>query len=215
MANCQTVDRILRAATVLFSERGFAETSLRTITGMADVNLAAVNYHFGTKKSLIQSVFSHFLGPFCRELDKRLDKLEKELIEGEAPDVEHLLRILLESLRHSADSINEDPQRFMRLLSLAYTQSQEHLRRYLLMSFGSTYERYIGWVHKAHPQLDPVAFYWRINFILGATIFTLSSFESIQAILSAEHGVEMDMDGAVAHLVPALAGTLAAPNRAP
>jgi len=63
MANGETVERILRSATILFAERGFAETSMRTITGMADVNLAAVNYHFGTKKSLIQAVFTIF-NPF-------------------------------------------------------------------------------------------------------------------------------------------------------
>ena len=43
MAQSETVERILRTATLLFAERGFAETSLRTITSMADVNLAAVN----------------------------------------------------------------------------------------------------------------------------------------------------------------------------
>lgn len=50
MAQTDTVTRILDTAEVLFAERGFAETSLRTITSKARVNLAAVNYHFGSRR---------------------------------------------------------------------------------------------------------------------------------------------------------------------
>ncbi|TVP55269.1 MAG: TetR/AcrR family transcriptional regulator, partial [Halomonadaceae bacterium] len=64
MAQSETVDRILDAAEELFAERGFSETSLRMITSHARVNLAAVNYHFGSKKALIQAVFARFLTPF-------------------------------------------------------------------------------------------------------------------------------------------------------
>ena len=44
MAQPDTVQRILDAAESLFADKGFAETSLRQITGKAQVNLAAVNY---------------------------------------------------------------------------------------------------------------------------------------------------------------------------
>lgn len=212
MANGDTVERILRAATILFAERGFAETSLRTITGMADVNLAAVNYHFGTKKSLIQAVFSQFLAPFCRELERRLNEMEASLTTDQLPQVEHLLRILIDSLTESVRSINEKPQRFMRLLGLAYTQTQQHLRTYLANSYGATYNRYIGWLKKTQPDLDPIVFYWRLNFILGASIFTLGSFESIQAILQDEHGVDTEMGQALSYLVDGLSGLLSSPN---
>lgn len=214
MANSETVERILRAATILFAERGFAETSLRTITGMADVNLAAVNYHFGTKKSLIQAVFSQFLSPFCRELERRLSDMEGTLAPGQVPGVERLLRILIDSLTESVSSIHEKPQRFMRLLGLAYTQSQQHLRTYLAHSYGATYNRYTGWLKKTQPELDPIVFYWRLNFILGASIFTLGSFESIQAILQEDHGADTDMNLALGYLVDGLSGLLSSPSYA-
>ena len=215
MANGETVERILRAATILFAERGFAETSLRTITGMADVNLAAVNYHFGTKKSLIQAVFAQFLTPFCAELAARIDALEATLQDGKPPQIESLLKILFESLIVSTASINEKPQRFMKLLGLAYTQAQEHLRQSLSHRYAPVYNRYVGWLSKTAPHLDPIVFYWRINFILGASIFTLSSFESIQAILADEHSMDMQIEGAVEYLIPALAGMLSNPQHMP
>ena len=49
-----TRDRILDTAEICFAQRGFDGTSLREITGLADVNLGAVNYHFGSKQALIK-----------------------------------------------------------------------------------------------------------------------------------------------------------------
>jgi len=64
-----TVENILDAAEALFAEKGFAETSMRSITSEAGVNLAAVNYHFGSKQKLIQAVFARFLDPFSTYLN--------------------------------------------------------------------------------------------------------------------------------------------------
>ena len=44
-----TKDRILGAAEQLFARHGFAGASLRQLTSAADVNIAAVNYHFGSR----------------------------------------------------------------------------------------------------------------------------------------------------------------------
>ena len=53
-----TKERILDAAEALFSDQGFTTTSLlRSITAASEVNLAAVNYHFGSKEQLIAKVF--------------------------------------------------------------------------------------------------------------------------------------------------------------
>src|SRR5690554_7975585 len=76
MAQSDTVDRILDAAEELFAERGFSETSLRMITSKAKVNLAAVNYHFGSKNALIHAVFARFLTPFSATLETAFDELE-------------------------------------------------------------------------------------------------------------------------------------------
>ncbi|UCE71126.1 MAG: helix-turn-helix transcriptional regulator, partial [Nitrospiraceae bacterium] len=51
-----TKDSILNAAECLFAEKGYSGTSLRALTGKAKVNLAAVNYHFGSKQALLEAV---------------------------------------------------------------------------------------------------------------------------------------------------------------
>ncbi len=57
MASDQTRTSILSAAERLYAERGFGDVTLRDIVAAADVNLAAVNYHFGSKDELIAELF--------------------------------------------------------------------------------------------------------------------------------------------------------------
>ncbi len=141
MAQKDTARSILDAAEELFSERGFAETSLRNITTKADVNLAAVNYHFGSKKSLIQAVFARFLTPFVAELDKALNTCDAE--QGEQPaDLMSLLRLLSDTALRSGADRPERLRIFMRLLGLAYSQGQGHVRRFLRVEYGHVFRRY-------------------------------------------------------------------------
>lgn len=212
MAHSDTVERILHSATLLFAERGFAETSLRTITGMADVNLAAVNYHFGSKKALIQAVFVRFLTPYSRELNRQLDVLEAGVPRGEKLTAEQVLRSMFDSLIVSTEEIHENPQIFMRLLGLAYTQSQEHLRHHIIAMFGDTYSRFVNHLREVCPGVDAVEFYWRLYFMLGAGVFTLSSFDSIRSILNADYQKDSDLRTTIDMMIPSIARMLTSPN---
>src|SRR5215510_5323113 len=73
-----TKERILDSAEALFMEHGFEATSLRAITAAAGVNLAAVNYHFGTKEELFQTVLTRRLDPMNQERVDLLTRLEEE-----------------------------------------------------------------------------------------------------------------------------------------
>jgi len=58
--------RILEAARELFARRGFDGTSVRDITAAADVNLAAVRYHFQGKEPLYHAVLGELVGPLAQ-----------------------------------------------------------------------------------------------------------------------------------------------------
>src|SRR5437588_11292962 len=81
--SADTKTRIHAAAERLFVEHGFEATSLRQLTPAAGVNLAAVNYHFGSKEELFQAVLTRRLDPMNQERIERLEKLEREA--GERP----------------------------------------------------------------------------------------------------------------------------------
>lgn len=202
MANKDTVERILDSAEILFAERGFAETSLRTITSAAGVNLAAVNYHFGSKKALIQAVFVRFTDPLVDALHDRLHEIESR---GGEASLEDLLGIVATTMLNVQ---GRDPSRtatFMRLLGLAYTQSQGHLRNYLKDRYGRIYARFLERLRHACNDLDDTAMFWNTHFALGAAVFTMSNYDSLQAMLHNLTGRSSGIEDAIRRLVPFLA----------
>src|SRR5438876_11141320 len=74
----ETRTRILDAAEELFMLHGFEGTSMRLLTTKAGVNLAAVNYHFGSKHALIEAVFRRRLDPMNVARIAELAKLEAQ-----------------------------------------------------------------------------------------------------------------------------------------
>src|SRR5207302_4593568 len=74
----ETRTRILDAAEELFMLHGFEGTSMRLLTSRAGVNLAAVNYHFGSKDALIEALFRRKLDPMNTARIAELDRLETE-----------------------------------------------------------------------------------------------------------------------------------------
>ncbi|MDV2077568.1 TetR/AcrR family transcriptional regulator [Marinobacter xestospongiae] len=214
MAQSDTVDRILDAAEELFAERGFSETSLRMITSKAKVNLAAVNYHFGSKNALIQSVFARFLTPFSQTLESAFDDLEARC--GDIPPtLEQTLWALTESAVRMPQRNEKGISIFMRLLGLAYTQSQGHLRKFLEAEYSQPFGRFMTLLKNATPQLTAVERYWRIQFMLGATAFTMSSSDALRDILQNKLGVETTVQEIAGHLVPFLAAGMQASGSTP
>jgi len=86
-AEGQVKERILNSAEWLFCERGYAETSIRDITGRAGCNVAAVNYHFGSKKNLYSSIFQRHLSTL---MDVRLASINRAMSQDDV-SLERLL----------------------------------------------------------------------------------------------------------------------------
>lgn len=85
----ETRARILEAAERLFAERGFDAASVRDITGEAGCNVAAVNYHFGSKENLYLETFRRLLGELR---DRRIERVRADMeANGGEPSLERLL----------------------------------------------------------------------------------------------------------------------------
>lgn len=204
-----TAVRILDAAEALFAERGFSETSLRSITTRAEVNLAAVNYHFGSKTELIQAVFERFLTPFCRKLNKELDALMNAHPSG--PPLSALLSVLARTMLTGVEESSQHNKLsvFMRLLGAAYTQAQGHLRRFLRENYDETYRRVVMMIHQTTPHVSPNELFWRIHFAVGAAVFTMGSIETLRAMAINDTHQDNAIEEVVQKMVPFLANALA------
>ena len=173
-----TKERILDAAERLFSESGFSGTSLRNITAEAEVNLAAVNYHFGSKEGLIEEVFSRRLGPMNRERIALLDALEAR---GTTNDP--CLREIVEAFVGPPLRLSVDPElggiAFMRLLGHAMTQPSARIRLLLTSQFRDVALRFVSAIRRAVPELSETEAVWRVMFMAGAMGHALAFGEQV------------------------------------
>ncbi|GJA18781.1 MULTISPECIES: TetR/AcrR family transcriptional regulator [Aeromonas] len=207
MSKIDTKNRILDAAEVLFAERGFADTSLRLITSEADVNLASVNYHFGSKKELIQAVLDRYLSLFMPELEARLQTLMAQeqltLLQVFESFVDPLMKLV--AVRPNG------PALFMQLLGRGYIDSQGHLRRFITTHYGATLHGITQAISKANPDLSPADLFWRLHFTLGTVVFTMASADALRDIAQADFGQQLDVEGLVRNVIPYLASGVGAP----
>lgn len=197
-----TQEKILNAAEALFAEQGFEQTSLRQITTEAEVNLASVNYHFGSKKALIQAVMARYLEVFMPKLAEQLTHLGERgnFTTREAFDC---FREPLSELKHVH---KHGPTLFLSLLGFAYAEIQGHLRRYTMEHFGDVMALLLDTLHQANPQLSPVDMFWRLHFVLGATVFAQVSGPALREIAAADFGEAVAADQIIDRLIPFLAG---------
>jgi AcrR family transcriptional regulator len=209
MVQSETVERILDAAEQLFAEKGFAETSLRLITSKAGVNLAAVNYHFGSKEALIQAVFARFLGPFCLGLERELERRQRT-VDAASTTLEELLELLVEQMLSLKPRIGNDLSIFMRLLGLAFSQGQGHLRSYLEGMYGKVFRRYTALLDQAAPRLPPLELFWRMHFMLGAVAFSMSGIRALRSMAEADYGVQTSTEQVMRLMVPFMAAGMRA-----
>jgi len=176
-----TKDRILDAAEALFMEHGFEATSLRSITAAAAVNLAAVNYHFGTKEELFQTVLTRRLDPLNQKRVDLLTRFEREA----APEVLPCDRIL-SAMFIPALELARDPERggkdFLRLLGRAYADPAPFIRAFLAGQYAVMIARFKAAFARALPNLPKKELSWRLHFIMGALSYTLAGTDALRLI---------------------------------
>ena len=162
-----TRSRLLDAAERLFAEEGFAGVGLRAITAAAGANLAAVNYHFGSKEGLLHAVLERRITPLNAEHMARLAALEDQHRAGPLP-LEGLLRALLEPLAHHP--VIGDRSHFGRLLSRVYIHQddRDQMEPMLNELSGDIRRRFVMALRVALPHLDVETFFYRGAFLSGA-----------------------------------------------
>ena len=127
---------MLDAAERLVAAKGFDSVSIRDVTGAAKANVAAVNYHFGSREGLLALVMTHILEPLCAE---RIARLEAA---GKQASAEEAAAAFVNALEPAAARIGMDAPLFFRLagriLSLpddALPQAMEDARREVTRRF--------------------------------------------------------------------------------
>jgi AcrR family transcriptional regulator len=175
----ETRTRILDAAEELFMQHGFEATSMRLLTAKAGVNLAAVNYHFGSKLALIEAVFRRRLDPMNLARIAELDQLEAQ---SRAAAPEEIIRAFLSPTLELVEDAKGGGRNFIRLLGRAYTEPAKPVRQLIGQMHAPVMDRNTRALARALPHMPNEELVWRMHFMFGTLAYTLAATDTVQLI---------------------------------
>lgn len=177
MASTQfsTKDRILGAAEELFALNGFSGTSLRQVTTRADVNIAAVNYHFGSKENLVNEVFRRRMDDMSAARLSRLAQA-RSATPGE---LEAVLAAFVEPALALAQDRNGGGA-FIRVIARAYAEKNDGLRQFLSEQYGHVLREFARAIAECCPDLSKEQLYWRLDYLSGSLTYAMADFGLIK-----------------------------------
>lgn len=168
MSDTNTNVRLLDAAEALIAQNGYANTSLREITASAKANLAAVNYHFGSKEGLVSAMLERRLKPLNEQrlmlLDRAISEAERE---SRLPDAELVLRAFIEPAFRFILS-KAGGTHFLRLFSRIHADPDNTIRRVFVHHMAPVFMRFYEALKIALPHVAPDRVAPRLFFCIGA-----------------------------------------------
>jgi AcrR family transcriptional regulator len=186
-----TQERLLDAAEKLFAEGGINETSLRAITTEAGANIAAVNYHFGSKEELVKAVFSRRLGPINQQRLELLATVQQRAA-PQLPQIEEIIvAFLAPTVRIRANPAYSGTH-FMRLMGRLFFESS-HLKKIINEQYEEVQQQFFGAFQRVLPNLSATDFFWRFHFMVGVMAHTAAAGELLE-LISAGHCDQSDAE---------------------
>ena len=159
-----TKDKILDAAELLFSKQGIGATSIRAIIAKANVNIAAIHYHFGCKHEVIKKVFQRRIDPVNVARIKMLDEFEESANGGPLTVVDIVTAFLAPVIQQFSSS--KKFQVIKGLLARVHSEPDEvaHLKNI----FDETFKRFFKLFSQTLPYLSKEELMSRFTFMIGA-----------------------------------------------
>ncbi len=177
----ESLKQIIEIAEYLFSINGYHGTSIRDVIKKAKVNLAAVNYHFGSKESLYCEILRRRLRSMNRD---RLEKLGRAIeLAGDQPiPLALIIDIFARPLFEADGSALEKSGHASRLVGRSIVESLPFAEALLATELHPTTAHFARAIRKHAPTLQPAEFMWRLNFVIGAMHHTLATIHQMTTL---------------------------------
>lgn len=158
-----TRERVFLAAERLFADLGFDGVSVRDIASEAGVNLAAINYHFGSKSALLLDIFRQRTKELNRERREALRQAQARA--DDSPSLEEILRALLGPPLLWRDQAS-GKRTASRFVTRAMSEPTPELRKLLETEVGHL-KRFQAAFARALPHFDEAEVGWALHFALA------------------------------------------------
>lgn len=197
MASDQTRASILDAAERLYADRGFADVTLRDIVAAAGVNLAAVNYHFGSKDELIAELFVTRSLATNRE---RLNELKSaEAAGGGRANIDAVLRALVGPTLRGCLGPDNERSTAARFMIRASIESVPPIRRIKNREIDHL-RKFASAMRRSLPDCSDVDLYWGLHFALAMAHQTIRDSERLTKLSEGKCDLD-DVTGVIERIV--------------
>jgi AcrR family transcriptional regulator len=185
-------DRILAVAQRVVLEEGFELATVREIAVRANVNVAAINYYFGSKDELLVEVLAEAMRPYTEARTRGL----AELIDRRAPELPALSEVV-EALVRPMVELTLDPsggRPLIRLIQQVRARPREATKRVFVQNVDKAIFTYVDVLQRLLPQLSRADVFWRYNFIIGSVMQILTDADPATFRLKQLSGEICDTD---------------------
>jgi AcrR family transcriptional regulator len=177
MKHPNTKQQILNTAESLFAREGYRGTSMRAITRSAGVNLAAINYHFGSKEALLEAIFEQHLKPLNEIRLKRLKEIKDEARrQKRRPAVSDILSAFIEATPYLKES-RKGRTDFSILIGRGFIESDKTVQKIFIHLMKPVSKLMLELLGNALPELPKEVIFWRFNFVIGALARAMSMYK--------------------------------------
>jgi len=192
-----TRNAILEAAERLYAIRGFADVTLRDIVAAADVNLAAVNYHFGSKDELIAELFITRSLATNRERLSELKQAEQQ--GGGRAEIGAILRALVGPTLRGCLGPEHERSTAARFMIRASIETVAPIRRIKNREIDHL-KKFAAAMRRSLPDRSEVDLYWGLHFALAMAHQTIRDSERLTKLSDGSCDLN-DVDGIIARIV--------------
>ncbi|WP_031291420.1 TetR/AcrR family transcriptional regulator [Leptolyngbya sp. Heron Island J] len=190
-----TKQRILDAAERAFGTYGFSQTTLRSIVKDAGVNLALVNYHFGSKEELYQAVVARMAEPI---IERQLAALSQINLAAEKPSLEAVLDAYI---RPGIDYLLQDQQLVLKRANFfaRYFMEPISVQKLTEYEFAESDARFLDILQRAVPEQSRIQLTWKLDAIVLLLVRAMGQIGQPHALIKSYS--KTDINAAIAELV--------------
>ncbi|WP_234041873.1 TetR/AcrR family transcriptional regulator [Persicirhabdus sediminis] len=186
-----TKGQILDALAELVAEKGFETVSLRDITNKARVNVAAVNYHFGSKDKLVDCLVARCIQLVNSERIRLLDLAESQLADGPL-DLDIVLDAFFRPFYSQVSGESCSLNLYAKLMGRMISNFHEGLPEEVVPQFQETAARFTQALQLALPDVPEESIIWGLHFSYGAMAHTLVYGSVLKQVSHGRSGTPTD-----------------------
>jgi AcrR family transcriptional regulator len=164
--------RILDTAEKLFADEGPAAVTLRSIAAAAGVNVAAVNYYFGSKEKLFEEMFLRRIVPLNEERLARLDACIEAA--GGTPALQDIVTAYVMPALQLTEATNASARAIVVQYSLGRVLAMPEVNAMLVRYYARVREAFVAALQAAVPYLAPHEAVWRYYWMGGSVMVSLA-----------------------------------------